>query len=306
MTQRWRKLGRIFGAAGKADWLHSHAANPVAEHLHGNRFRVYFSSRDAQKRSYIGWLILEIEGETARVAEVASQPVLPLGERGMFDDSGMTVTGVVRRGQQRLLHYLGWNLAVTIPFRNAIGVAVAEGDGVDFTRASVAPAVDRSDVDPISLSYPFLLWDGDRFRIWYGSCISWNGPTVADYQFSLKYAESQDGVHWTRRGNVVLPCRHPEEDAIARPHVLREHGLYKMWYSRKKGPQYRMGYAESPDGLQWQRRDDAVGIDVSPSGWDSEMVEYPFVFDHGGRRYMLYNGNGYGATGFGLAVLTPD
>ena len=27
------------------------------------------------------------------------------------------------------------------------------------------------------------------------------------------------------------------------------------------------------------------------------MVEYPFVFDHRGSRYMLYNGNGYGATG---------
>jgi len=33
------------------------------------------------------------------------------------------------------------------------------------------------------------------------------------------------------------------------------------------------------------------------------MVEYPFVFDHKGGRYMLYNGNGYGRTGFGIAVL---
>jgi hypothetical protein len=33
------------------------------------------------------------------------------------------------------------------------------------------------------------------------------------------------------------------------------------------------------------------------------MVCYPFVFDHGGRRYMFYNGNGYGKSGFGVAVL---
>ena len=33
------------------------------------------------------------------------------------------------------------------------------------------------------------------------------------------------------------------------------------------------------------------------------MIEYPFVFDHKGQRYMLYNGNGNGQTGFGLAVL---
>jgi hypothetical protein len=75
-----------------------------------------------------------------------------------------------------------------------------------------------------------------------------------------------------------------------------------MWYSCR-GKSYRIGYAESEDGRQWQRLDALAGIDVSPSGWDSEMIEYPFVFDHNGQRYMLYNGNGYGKTGFGLAEL---
>ena len=35
------------------------------------------------------------------------------------------------------------------------------------------------------------------------------------------------------------------------------------------------------------------------------MVEYPAVFDHGSRRYMLYNGNGYGASGIGYARPLP-
>jgi hypothetical protein len=42
---------------------------------------------------------------------------------------------------------------------------------------------------------------------------------------------------------------------------------------------------------------------VSDQGWDAEMIEYPFILDHQGERYMLYNGNGYGKTGFGLAIL---
>ena len=75
-----------------------------------------------------------------------------------------------------------------------------------------------------------------------------------------------------------------------------------MWYSHR-GETYRIGYAESEDGLAWQRKDEEAGPDVSGAGWDSEMVEYPFVFDHEGERYMLYNGNGYGKTGVGLAVL---
>ena len=62
-------------------------------------------------------------------------------------------------------------------------------------------------------------------------------------------------------------------------------------------------YAESPDGISWTRSPGAPGLDVSDEGWDSQMVCYPFVLDHGGRRYMFYNGNGYGRTGFGVAVL---
>jgi hypothetical protein len=36
------------------------------------------------------------------------------------------------------------------------------------------------------------------------------------------------------------------------------------------------------------------------------MVCYPCVFDAAGGRYMLYNGDGHGRTGFGLAVLEQD
>lgn len=68
---------------------------------------------------------------------------------------------------------------------------------------------------------------------------------------------------------------------------------------RGPGP---IGYAESKDGIRWERRDEEAGIDVSPSGWDSEMIEYACVFEHGSVEYMLYNGNDYGRGGVGLAV----
>ena len=37
-----------------------------------------------------------------------------------------------------------------------------------------------------------------------------------------------------------------------------------------------------------------------------EMIAYPYVLDHQGRRYMLYNGNDYGRSGHGGAVFHPD
>ena len=79
-----------------------------------------------------------------------------------------------------------------------------------------------------------------------------------------------------------------------------------MWFSYRGGvgTKYRIGHAVSVDKQTWHLALDDVDIDVSPTGWDSEMIEYPFVFDHKNQRYMLYNGNNYGNSGFGLAVLS--
>ena len=69
---------------------------------------------------------------------------------------------------------------------------------------------------------------------------------------------------------------------------------------------YRLGYAFSEDGLVWERRDRSVGLEPSDDGWDSEMLCYPCVFDWEGETWMLYNGNGYGRTGFGVARRVPE
>jgi len=53
--------------------------------------------------------------------------------------------------------------------------------------------------------------------------------------------------------------------------------------------------------VHWDRKDEQAGISSSGE-WDSEMQAYPAVFDYAGKRYLLYNGNGYGRTGVGWAV----
>ena len=63
-----------------------------------------------------------------------------------------------------------------------------------------------------------------------------------------------------------------------------------------------MSYAESLDGLTWERRDDWSGMDVGPADFDSEMIEYAAVVTENGRHFMFYNGNNYGVDGIGLAV----
>ena len=119
--------------------------------------------------------------------------------------------------------------------------------------------------------------------------------------YNLKFAWSKDGIEWIREQKVIINYNHSSEHIIGKPMLIHEQGLYKLWYSHR-GESYRIGYAESKDGMNYTRKDAEVGIDVSATGWDSEMIEYGYVFDHKGKRFMVYNGNNFGKTGLGLAV----
>ena len=163
--------------------------------------------------------------------------------------------------------------------------------------------MERDRHDPFLTTSPWVLLDNGRWRMWYASGTGWQPAEGRPrHSYHLRYAESDDGVTWRRTGRVCIDFADEGEYAIARPCVIKTESGYLLWYSRR-GDTYRIGYAESVDGLVWERKDADVGIDVSRAGWDSEMIEYPCVFDHGGSRFMLYNGNGYGATGIGLARL---
>ena len=300
-NKRWKKLGLIFCPAGEVEWMHSHAAVPIAESLGGGLFKIYFSSRDKSSRSYTGYTVIDIDRPN-QLLDISTKPVLVPGDIGEFDDSGAMATWLTCHKGQRFLYYIGWNLGVTVPFRNSIGLSIST-EGGEFTRFSSGPIVDRSMREPHFCASCCVLPEDGLWRMWYLSCTDWkmrNGKP--EHSYHIKYAESCDGIIWQRNGLVAIDFANEQEFAISRPSVIHDNDCWRMWYSFR-GQSYRIGYAESEDGRQWERLDSQVGIDVSTIGWDSEMIEYPFVFDHKGQRYMLYNGNGYGKTGFGLAVL---
>lgn len=185
-----------------------------------------------------------------------------------------------------------------MPFYFYVGLAVSVDGGRTFERASAAPVLERNDVDPFLTASPWVLVEDGRWRMWYVSGTGWDGPR---HYYHVRYAESDDGISWRREGRISIDFASREEYAIARPCVVRDDDRYRMWFS-SRGSVYRLGYAQSDDGLDWVRNDETVGLEPAESGWDSEMLAYPAIFDTGGTRHMLYNGNGYGRTGIGYAV----
>jgi len=77
-----------------------------------------------------------------------------------------------------------------------------------------------------------------------------------------------------------------------------------MWFGRRAlSGAYELGYATSADGINWERRDQEAHLERGPSGaWDSEMVGLAGLLESVHGTFLFYNGNGYGATGFGVAV----
>lgn len=281
----------------------SHAANPCAVPLTSDIVRVYFTSRDHNNRSHVSFVDLD-SANGYKVLEICKKPVITPGGPGYFDDSGAAMGCYIQHQGKRLIYYLGWNLKVTVPWQNSIGLAVSNEHSDEFIKHSSAPIVDRNNDDPFSISYPFVLYEGQKFKMWYGSNLNW-GPDQDQMNHVLKYAESTDGIQWNRTNQICIGLQSDQEYAISKPCVIKFMGKYCMWYShRSKGnvAGYRIGYAESQDGIQWERKDQLAGIAVSKSGWDSEMICYPFVFQHHNKFVMLYNGNKYGKTGFGLAI----
>ena len=297
---KWTKLGQVFRPPADLTWMVSHAQAPVVERI-GERYRVYFAGRDAADRGRIGAFEFD-PASPGVIGDISEAPVLDLGRLGAFDDNGVTPACLVEHAGRRFLYYTGWSLGVTVPFYLFVGLAVSEDGGRTFGRVSAGPVLERSHVDPYLTAAPWVLVEEGRWRMWYVAGSRWEpGDERPRHYYHIRYAESPDGLHWVRHGTICIDYASPTEYAISRPCVIRDGDRYRMWYASRGGA-YRIGYAESPDGIRWERRDHEVGIDVSGSGWDSEMVAYPCVFDHAGRRYMLYNGNGYGRTGIGLAV----
>lgn len=300
-TQVWRPKGLILRPDRSKEWMRSHVAVPFVERVKGDRYRLYFCSRDSKNRSQTGWAEFDIR-EPSKMLYVTPKPVLALGELGAFDDNGVTPTYVLDRGGKKLLYYVGWNSGTTVRMHLYAGLAVSSDGGKSFKRWSRAPVLERVKEDPLLTATLSILKEGGRYRMWYISGDRWferGGETFPVY--NVKYAESKDAYRWERKGRVCVDYKDPSEHALARPCVIKEGGVYKMWYSYK-GADYRIGYAESRDGLRWRRLDERVRVEPSPDGFDSVMQEYAFVVSHGGRKHMFYNGNEYGKEGIGYAT----
>lgn len=302
----WQNKQRIIHIDNLTDKMVSHALGATVL-LQENHIRIYFSSRTKDNKSLPYYLDVSIDNPS-NILHIEKTPLFELGELGTFDDDGIMPCSVVDLGNGTIfMYYVGWNRGVTVSYRNSIGLAVSKDNGHSFQRMFQGPVIDRCKNEPHMAASPCILKLGNTWHGWYTSGTKWSivdGKTEPIY--TIRYATSKDGINWERDGHTCIKQTH-EQEAFARPTVLYENNIYKMWYNfrdsqdyRDGAGSYRLGYAESENGRDWIRKDNEIIIPESDANsWDSYMQCYPNILKTEKELLLFYNGNGFGRDGLG-------
>lgn len=320
MTFKWEKQGLVFDPTQHPDrpeWMLSFAQAPNVI-IFDDHVRVFFCCRPApdEKNQFVSYCaFVDLDRKNLfKVINISKQPVLPLGGLGSFDEFGTYPVSVIRDGADLVAVYGGWSRCESVPFNISLGLARSKDNGESFQKYGPGPVLSHSPDEPFVVTSPKIRRYGDTWYLAYTAGRRWflgedDRPEII---YKLRIATSKDGVNWTKLNKDIVESKLGEDEAQACPDIFYADGKYHMFFCYRHGlgfrddknKSYRIGYASSSDLLSWKRDDSMIDLDISPSGWDSEMVAYPTVFELDGSVYMLYAGNGNGRTGFGLAKLT--
>lgn len=315
---KWAKLGHLFDPHDYRlpDGCTGFAQSPQAL-VFDDFVRIYFSTRrrddNGQYLSFVSHV--DVDRSLRSVLRTARRSAIGQGGLGCFDEHGIFPMNVVRSGREVRAYTCGWSRRVSVPVETAIGLAISRDEGETFERVGPGPILGPAPDEPFLVGDPFVIATEGRWHMWYIYGTSWmpaspgeGGPARV---YKLAHAESDDGVLWRREARRIVTDRLGDDECQALPTVFSHAGRWHMYFCYRQATDfrtnhargYRLGYAHSTDLRQWTRDDAAAGIDVSASGWDSEMLCYPHVFWCGEHAYMLYNGNAFGRSGFGAARL---
>ncbi|GAA6203348.1 hypothetical protein [Thalassotalea sp. SU-HH00458] len=314
----WKKLGKIFDPSdyNLANSCIDYAQSPQVL-VKKDCIRIYFSTRardsDNTFVSHVAYVDMSKDLET--ILNVSNHTVIPLGELGTFDEHGIFPINVVEYGGKISAYTCGWSRRASVSVETGVGYAESKDGGTTFEKLGHGPILTSSTKEPFLVGDAFVkVFDG-TYHMWYMFGTRWKEfgqLNTAERIYKIGHAVSDDGIHWVKEeAKQIIPDKLHEDESMALPSVIRINEQYHMFFCyresfnfrKDKSRGYRIGHAVSMDLSNWTRADDSMNINTSESGWDSDMLCYPHVFENDDKIYLLYNGNEFGRHGFGIAVL---
>lgn len=286
-----------FGTTWAADGVHS----PSVIYENGI-FKMWFSAG-----GNIGYAI-SLDGVTWNPN---NDPVIGGGNPGTWDEE-RNHPYVIRVNDTLKMWYAGsadgfnWEISIGYAWR----VDDADWEILD------TPVLERGEPgswDENAVYKPAVYYDGNTYHMWYNG---YEGTLLTDPD-RVGYATSSNGINWVKDTihNPVMNLGEPGtffDTWVQSSCVLFREDEYKMWFSGYDATTVtplrylRIGYATSPDGIEWTIQNDSMAIiDHGFVGaWDESRVVYPSVlFDEDEGYYkMWYTGFNYYTYRIGYAT----
>jgi predicted GH43/DUF377 family glycosyl hydrolase len=208
-------------------------------------------------------------------------PVLDVGLPGSYEETDVIEPSVIYDGSIFHMWYTGLNFN-TSPWIEAIGYATSP-DGMNWTKDTLNnPVLEKGTPgrwDDREVFSGSVIFDGSTYHMWYSGAKIGTGSIR-----NTGYATSPDGYTWTKDtlNNPVLSAGSNVEwdyPRAAQPEVYFDGTIYHMFYGGGVQFQQRIGYATSPNKINWTK--DTLNNPVfdvgDPGRWDDYYVNIPSV-----------------------------
>jgi parallel beta-helix repeat protein len=158
-------------------------------------------------------------------------------------------------------------------------------DGIDWTKYANNPILEGTPGtwDEDGVGAPFVIKVGPSdYRMWY-----WSSGQIG-------YVTSTNGIAWTKYVSPVLspgPGGAWDDESVTDHNVLFDGVTYHMWYAGNDGDSWRIGYASSSDGVNWNKSASNPLLSLgTPGEWDESSVSEPNVLFDGALYRMWFSG----------------
>ena len=278
-TRQWIKQGLVYCPDGSIDWAKQYALLPIPLLIAENCLRIFLSFCDENMVGRVGYVDVDPD-DPKKILKVSPQPILDIGKPGRFDENGLIPTCILPVGNKLFMYYVGYQFGQKVRYYQFSGLAISEDGGNSFHRAQEVSVIDRSHGEALNRTAPFVMLDNTVFRMWYVGGSEWtvvNGKTLPIY--NMRHIESEDGIHWPSMVKYAWISKVRMNMLLGVLGYLEKMAFTRCFFLQNAVKGYRLGYAESKDGIDWRRHDHRmINIDVSDTGWDSQMLAYASIF----------------------------
>ncbi len=197
-----------------------------------------------------------------------------------YDGNGTSSPSIIFHDNEYKMWYAGRDTGLQILYANST-------NGISWNKHGIVlPHGGVGTLDYAGTSSPSVLYEDGEYKIWYTGD---NGTTSR-----ILYANSTDGISWIKQGIALdLGTIGEYDDAqLLSPSVLYEGGEYKIWYTGIHDSIHRILYANSADGMSWNKY--GMVLEASQYGeFDTHEVKNSCVVMTQDGYEMYYSGSKY-------------